>query len=69
MREPDQPQPLQARVALSYLWIPVQAVNLFISQLVKSDSPTPTWRVSHGEEGKEGCEGEKSEEDPREKVG
>jgi hypothetical protein len=55
-------------VAVSYLWIADQVVNLFISQLVKSDSPTPTWRVSHGEEGKEGGEGEKGQEDPREEV-
>jgi hypothetical protein len=35
-------------------------VNLFISQLVKSDSPTPTWRVIMAKKAKKAAKAKKA---------
>jgi hypothetical protein len=43
-----------------YLWIPGQVVKLFIDQLVKSDSPTPTWRVVMAKKAKKAAKAKKA---------
>ena len=50
----------RGRVTVSNLWIADEVVNLFISQLVKSDSPTPTWREVMAKKAKKAAKAKKA---------